>query len=325
MAVQSSSALAVLLVGGYDMLAAKVKGWSNTVEIETEPSLGLGDSWREHVPTGMRSATIEQTGAFFDTRTNNSHDALKGAVLTERILAWAETGNVIGGIFKACQGALQVAYSVISSNGTITKADAKYTVTGQLDEGVIVQDWVTKTQDWNTDTDNTVVDYTLDPSQRVIPITSNSIANPTVVTTPVAHGLTTGDIILISGVATSDPTINGQRTVTVISTTTFSVPVNVTTGGTGGSFVRANSSNGGVGYQIISDLTGFTGFVGKIRDSADDSTYADLITFANVTAAPAAERATVSGTVDRYLSFDGNVTGSGSIKPYVGFKRNSPA
>jgi hypothetical protein len=155
----------------------------------------------------------------------------------------------------------------------------------------------------------------------VIPITSNSIANPTVVTTTVPHGLTSGDIVYIAGVASSSPTINGQRTVTVTSTTTFTVPVNVTVGGTGGTLVRANSANGGVGYLAVSACSGFTNFVGKIRDSADDSVYADLITFTDNVSDPFAERLTVSGTVDRYLCFDGNVTGAGSITLLVGFAR----
>ena len=174
---------------------------------------------------------------------------------------------------------------------------------------------------WNTKTLSTVVDYTTDPSQRVVPITSNSVANPSVVTTTVPHGLTSGDIVLIAGVSTSSPTINGERVVTVISPTTFSVPVNVTVGGTGGTLVRANSANGAVGYQQVSAMSGFTGFVGKLRDSADDITYADLIAFANVTAAPAKERATVAGTIDRYLSFDGACTGSGSITVFCGCSR----
>jgi hypothetical protein len=92
--------------------------------------------------------------------------------------------------------------------------------------------------------------------------------------------------------------------------------------------VRANSNNGGVGYQLVSALT-VTGHIGKIRDSADNTTFADLITFANVTAPPpdasASQRIAVSGVVDRYLCYDGNVTGAGVVKPFVGFKRNSQA
>lgn len=84
----------------------------------------------------------------------------------------------------------------------------------------------------------------------------------------------------------------------------------------------ASSSDGGAGYLHVLALSGFTGFVATIQDSADDITYASLIAFTNVTTAPVAERLTVAGTVDRYLSVDGNVTGSGSITVWVGFARN---
>lgn len=321
MAKFGSPSFSVFLVDGYNLLAAKLQGAPYEIEVELESSEGLGDSWREKAPNGMRTAVLEQNGAFFDTTANSIHTAMKDAPSTERLVAWAVAGNTIGSIFTAAKGAFSATYAVISTNGKLTKANAKYAVTGQVDEGVIVQDWVAKTVDWNTKTDGFPVDYTLDPSQTVIPITANSLANPTVVTTPVPHGRTTGDLILISG-SNSTPTIDGSRAVTVISATQFSVPVNVTVAGTAGSFVRANSAAGGVGYQFVSDFTGFTGFIGKIRSSPDDVTYADLLTFSNVTAAAAKERLTVAGVIDRYLSFNGDVTGTGSIKPFVGFKRN---
>jgi hypothetical protein len=316
-----SSSFSVLLADGYNLLAAKVKGVTYGYEHITEQTDGLGDGNEEHTPVGMTRATFAQNGAFFDDATNGMHLAFRGNSGTARILSWAYMGNTIGKAFVGALGGLKTKYDAQVSVGGLTKANVAYQVDGAIDEGIIVQDHVAKTADWNTKTDGDSVDYTLDPTQRVIPITSNSIANPTVVTTPVDHGLTTGDIILIADVATSDPTINGEQTVTVISDTTFSVPVNVTTGGTGGTFVRANSSNGGVGYQQVSALSGFSGFVGKIRDSADDTTYADLVTFADVTAAPNAQRIEVAGVVDRYLSFDGDVTGTGSITPFAGLSR----
>ena len=320
---QGSSSFSVFLVDGYNLLAAKVKNITTKVEPLQEESHGLGDSWNESTPTGMRRGTLTQEGAFFDTGTNNIHTALKAMSTTPRIVCAAWAGNAIGALFRGFNGALQLSYEVLGTVGLLTKANAAYGVTGQVDDGVIVQHHAAKTADWNTKTDGNPVDYATDPNQTVVPITSNSQANPTVVTTPVPHGLTSGDIVVIAGVAGSSPTINGERTVTVITPTTFSVAVDTSGGsaGTGGSFVRGNSSNGGVGYLEVSAAAGFTNFVGKIRDSADDSTYADLITFADNVVAPFAERATVAGTVDRYLSFDGNVTGTGSITLFAGFAR----
>jgi hypothetical protein len=312
-----ASQFGAFLVDGYSLLSAKVKEFSHEVEVELEPSEGLGDSWRATLPTGMRNATIIQNGAFFDTTAAGIHAAMSAAPATTRLVAWAPAGNSIGALFVACQGTLTAKYGVLSEGAKLTKANAAYQVTGALDEGVIVQAHGAVTADG----DNASVDYTLDPTQTVIPITSNTLANPSVVTTPVPHGRTTGDIILISGVITSNPTINGSRTVTVISPTSFSVPVNVTTAGTGGSFVLANTRLGGVGYQFASAFSGLTGYIGKIRMSPDDTTYADAVTFVNVTAAPDAQRITVAGTIDRYLRYNKDVTGSGSVTPFAGFKR----
>jgi hypothetical protein len=64
-------------------------------------------------------------------------------------------------------------------------------------------------------------------------ITGNTAANPSVVTTG-THGLTSGQTVTITG-SNSTPTLNGPRVVTVLSSTTFSVPVTVTVAGTAGS------------------------------------------------------------------------------------------
>ncbi len=64
-------------------------------------------------------------------------------------------------------------------------------------------------------------------------ITGNTAANPTVVTTSTPHGLTTGAVVNISG-SNSTPSIDGSFPVTVLSPTTFSIPVNVTAAGTAG-------------------------------------------------------------------------------------------
>jgi hypothetical protein len=314
-----SSAFGVLLIDGYNLLSAKLQSFAHKIRVPQQKTDGLGDSWDEHTPTGIRGADISQDGAFFDTNANAIHQAMKDTPQTPRVLAFAPAGNAIGSIFVGAAGVATVGYEVLAQQQGLTRANATYEITGQVDEGVILSDHATRTADWT----EAAVDYAANVAQVVVPITSNSAANPSVVTTPVPHGLATGDIIVISGVAGSSLDINGERVVTVLSATTFSVPVNVTVAGTGGSFVRANSSFGGVGYQAVSDFTGLTGFVGKIRDSADNLTFADLITFANVTGAPAAERIEVAGVIDRYVLYDGNVTGTGSLKPFVGFRRKA--
>jgi hypothetical protein len=70
-------------------------------------------------------------------------------------------------------------------------------------------------------------------------ITGNTLANPTVVTS-IAHGLTNGASITITG-SNSTPSIDGTHTITYIGVDTFSIPVNVTVAGTAG-YIVADST-----------------------------------------------------------------------------------
>jgi hypothetical protein len=72
---------------------------------------------------------------------------------------------------------------------------------------------------WAVATNTTVSNSVGSP----LAISSSTAANPSVVTTP-AHGYTSGDQVTITGHATNTA-INGCWTITVLSTTTFSVPV----------------------------------------------------------------------------------------------------
>lgn len=68
-----------------------------------------------------------------------------------------------------------------------------------------------------------------------VAISSSTAANPSVITTAAAHGYSTGDQVLITGHATNTA-VNGCWTITVLTTTTLSVPVlGVGAGGATGS------------------------------------------------------------------------------------------
>ncbi|SRR6266496_2260437 len=73
-----------------------------------------------------------------------------------------------------------------------------------------------------------------------VAVTSSTSANPSVVTTAAVHGLTSGDTVQIIGHATNTA-LNGQWVATVLTTTTFSVPVAGIGSGTGGTVVRQPS------------------------------------------------------------------------------------
>jgi hypothetical protein len=328
MAGKAGSQSVFFYVDGYNFLASSVQTLTTKTETVTEKADGLGMAYEKHDPTGMTRVTLSQAGGFFDTTTGGSHAALAASLPTTpqtaaRCAVCGFSGDTIGEAFYGFEGDFTSDYEVLGTVGTLTKANTTHVLTGQVDKGVVLQSLAAKTADWNTKSLSAQVDGATSPWLRTIPITSNTQASPTVITTPVPHGLTTGNVIVIGGNTGSNASINGERTVTVISSTTFSVPVNCTTaGGTGGTFVVANSLNGGAGYLEVTASTGFTNFVGKIKHSSDDSTYADLITFTDNVSAPFAERKTVSGTVHRYLAFDGDVTGTGSITAWAGFARS---
>lgn len=71
-------------------------------------------------------------------------------------------------------------------------------------------------------------------------ITSSSVGNPTTITTATPHGLIVGStpLMRIAGHAGSTPDLNGHYTAKVTGASTFTVPVNVTTAGTGGTVQR---------------------------------------------------------------------------------------
>lgn len=67
-------------------------------------------------------------------------------------------------------------------------------------------------------------------------ITGISVANPTVITSA-SHGLVSGETVTIYD-SNSTPTVDGDRVVTVLSSNTFSVPVNVTVSGNTGYWIK---------------------------------------------------------------------------------------
>jgi hypothetical protein len=78
-----------------------------------------------------------------------------------------------------------------------------------------------------------------------IGVTAATEANPAVLTTNLDHGLTTGQAGVVVAGATGMTAINGSWTVTVLSPTTFSIPVNTGAGPayTGGGVVTPNARN----------------------------------------------------------------------------------
>lgn len=307
------------LVDGYNLILNKLQGLTFKQSSALEPSHGLGDTWEESLPSGLSKAELTQEGAFWDTTTNYIHTVLtvaaKGpASLTPqsavRVLCLGFMSTAIGSLFKGIQGAFTGAYEVLSTNGKLTRGNVEYAVSGKIEEAVVLHALTAETADGTTEA-SSVDSSTL--TQQVVPITSSSVANPSTITCSAPHGLTTGDTVVIAGHSGSTPDINGEQTVTVVTTTTFTIAVNVTVGGTGGSFTRGKTQAGGAGYLQCTELTlgGYTDLTVKCRHSADNITFADLVTFTGLTAI-GAQRVEVAGTVNRYLASSHDFTGAGA-------------
>lgn len=95
-------------------------------------------------------------------------------------------------------------------------------------------------------------------------VTSSSVGNPGVILTAAPHLLNTGDTVIIAGHTGSTPSINGTHVVTVIDGDQFSIPVNVTVGGTGGTMQRE--------YQTIGEIVSVTP-PGYSRNKIETSTH----------------------------------------------------
>lgn len=86
-------------------------------------------------------------------------------------------------------------------------------------------------------------------------ITSSSIANPSIILTSTAHGIPTGYTAVIAGHTGSVPDINGSHIVTSTGATTLSIPINVTTGGTGGTITAVVAGvNGKIFYDAVNNM-----------------------------------------------------------------------
>lgn len=325
MANYSSKDVGFILIDGYNVLGS-VTTVQDAVEAFIAEVTALGDQWQRFAKLGISKGALQQSG-FYDDAVGQVNQALVDTnVGATRVFCYNVEGNVIGKHFVGYSGAVEAKYERVAAIEKFHVANATYSPSGPIEEGQILHALGTESAA-SGDTKASSVDNSLDPLLTVIPITNISIANPTVVTTAVPHGLVTGDKIVVAG-SNSTPTINGQQSVTVTDATHFTVPVNVTVSGNAGTFVRANSDNGGSAYLEVTALTlgGGTNWAPLVLHSVDNAVWATLATFTAVTVAPSAQRVVVAAgtTVNRYLAMSWTYGGSPageSVTFFVGFAR----
>lgn len=151
MAKYGSNSVGFLLVDEYNILGVTTE-LSDKIEVGLEETHALGDAWRAHAPTGLRSGTLEQSG-FYDDAANGVNDALAEQSQTSRIVSYGLEGNTIGKRFRGLSGAFAGEYERIASRGELHKANGIWTVSGTIDEnGLILHDLSAETADGDTET-----------------------------------------------------------------------------------------------------------------------------------------------------------------------------
>ena len=127
-------------------------------------------------------------------------------------------------------------------------------------------------------------------------IISASVANPTNIKCAGRHKLISGQTVRIAGITGSTPAIDGDRVVTVIDEYNFTVPLNVTVAGAGGSFDALTS---------IYESTGTTAFTATGATETGSPTFLSFPTNTRISSF------VVSGTLSKptFARVTGKTTG----------------
>ncbi len=252
-------------LGGYDLSGDVSALTAIRTSVNLLDATGIDKSAPERLP-GLRDGEIS-FNTWFDAVTNQEHTALSSLPITDRTCLYLN-GKVLGNAAAGLNGK-QVNYNWArgqdgSLAGTVqVLADGSPVEWGQQ---LTAGNAVIASAGNGSSVDLGI----MGPS---LTITGNTLANPTVVTTA-THGLATGDSVNITG-SNSTPAINGDYTVTVITGTTFSVPVNVTVAGTAGTVQRTSTSNSWAAYLQLMTI-GSSNITVTLQDSMDGTTWANL-------------------------------------------------
>jgi len=306
---------AFLLVGGKN-LSTDTFVLTESLEHRTEEVHGLGESWERTVPIGLSNITLEASGGLYDDRTAGIVEAFQSMGTTKQIVSFGFSGSTtIGKEAVLIDGTYATTWKRIYDRSALTKAHAEHRISGYYYRGQIAHALTAETADPGT---GTSADYA-DMGWNAQDVTSSSVASPTVITTPTAHGLTTGDVVLFTGHSGATPALNGGDgyPVTVVSTTTFTVVENVSVGGTGGTVQTVSRRDAACDLHVTAiTLGGFTDVVVLLEHSTDDSSFATYATFTGATVV-GAERQTGSGILNRYTRITWDWTGSGSANTFI--------
>jgi hypothetical protein len=285
----------LLFAGGYDIsgdIAALngIKGGSAMLDTSTLDAVGMKRiSGRFGGEFGV-SVLYNPTGA---------HVSLDDLPTTAQGLMFAMPGTAAGD-YVAMLMAKYVDYAPSIQNDLA----AMFTLTAQASEGYPVE-WgrmitAGKRTDSSATASGTGFALPTPPGVPTVAITSSTAASPTSVLTATAHGLQTGDSITITG--SNRAALNADWTVTVTDSTHFTVPCDLSGGGSTGATMQRTSYRGWAAQNQVFSIAG-TSVTVTIQDTEGASgTFANLTSgaFTAVTAGNvASERLTSTSGIIR--------------------------
>ncbi len=319
-----SNKVEFVLVDGFNLTGDLSELNDEGVEPIVERRTAFADDFERQVYVGMDKALGANHNGWFDDRVLGTLAALKTYVGTSRIFSYNLEGNLLGKKFVAWAGVLETKFTRICTLAALHRIAVTYMGNGAQEEPRILKPLAQVSA--SGDTEATSYDENNSATALTTDIVSSSVANPSVITTVGDHGLATGDTVVIAGHTGSTPTVNGERIVTVTGAKTFTIPVNVTVGGTGGTVRRVSTPalsggvGGGAGYCHVTEFTGITGLAVKVRHSPDNAVFSDLITFTSFTAT-GAQRVATAVRIERFTAAKWTFTGAGTATLVVGFAR----
>ena len=149
MATRNSSDVAFFLVQGRNLLGS-LTGFSDKAADQAVETTPLGVSNPTHAWTGVTRTTFSQKG-LFDDAVGGSNEALSGRGRISQVLCHGLEGNALGKRMVGYAGLFANVYTRICAIGAMHLANASGEVSGNRDEGVILQPLATVTAAGNTD------------------------------------------------------------------------------------------------------------------------------------------------------------------------------
>lgn len=147
MAKYGSNSVGFFIVDGVDLLATDVQAMEGPErESVMERTDGIGKTWEETSATGVKRASWS-----WDRYLDDTINPFVGTEATQRIACASLTGNAVGAKFVGAAGLFIAKQARSVKRVAIHRVKETATVTGAVEDGIVLQHVTPKTSDWNTE------------------------------------------------------------------------------------------------------------------------------------------------------------------------------